>query len=66
MSNANLSYEQWLSRLLLLAKEQDLEWLVSGETAGHRDAFDRGLSPEEELSALKDMAQWRGCGCGGG
>lgn len=60
------SYESWLCELVRLAKELELDWLVAPTTNTHRAAFDDGLSPDEELAALKDMSEWRGCGCGGG
>jgi hypothetical protein len=62
---ATQSYELWLAELVQVAKQQELQWLVSPGTATHRLAFDNGLTPHEELTALKDMSEWRGCGCGG-
>lgn len=59
-------YETWLSELQLRARERELEWMVCSTHGAHRAAYDSGLSPDEELSALADMAEWRGCGCGGG
>jgi hypothetical protein len=64
-TNSERSYESWLAELVRIAKKQELEWLVSAESPSHRAAFDEGLSPDEELNALKDMFEWRGCGCGG-
>jgi hypothetical protein len=59
------SYESWVAELASRARDLDLAWLVSEGPSAHRAAFDAGLSPEEELIALKDMSEWRGCGCGG-
>ena len=65
-TKSHLSYESWLAELAYIAKERELEWLVSVGPDIHRAAFDRGMSPDEELTALGDMSEWRGCGCGGG
>lgn len=59
------SYEDWIAELQRLAQEQACEWLVSEEPLAHQEAFLKGLSPAEELDTLKDMGEWRGCGCGG-
>jgi hypothetical protein len=59
------SYKSWTMQLQKLAAERDLEWIVSTKPNAHRTAYESGLSPEEELTALSDMGQWRGCGCGG-
>lgn len=64
-SSAN-HYRAWMAELIRLSRQQDQEWLVSADSPYHRAAFDQGLSPYEELTALADMAEWRGCGCGGG
>ena len=60
------SYRAWLDQLIALATQQDIEWIISLEPAAHRESFDKGLSPDEELAGLAAMAEWRGCGCGGG
>lgn len=62
---ADPGYARWLQELQRLAAEQDLQWLVSARSASHRKAYESGLSPVQELFALKDMSEWRGCGCGG-
>ena len=64
-TQSHLSYASWLAELACVAKERELEWLVSVGSDIHRAAFDKGLSPDEELTALADMCEWRGCGCGG-
>jgi hypothetical protein len=58
-------FESWFAELTRLAAEQELRWCVSPSSSAHRLAFDQGLAPSEELMALKDMSEWRGCGCGG-
>lgn len=59
-------YEDWHRELLRLAVERELQWIVGHSADAHRAAYDSGLTPDEELSTLADMAEWRGCGCGGG
>lgn len=59
------TYDAWIAELQRLAAEQDLQWLVAPGSAVHRKAYEQGLSPTEELFALRDMSEWRGCGCGG-
>ena len=61
----DLTYETWLHELKLLAEERELAWLISSAPENHRKGYDKGFSPEEELNALADLAEWRGCGCGG-
>jgi hypothetical protein len=60
------TYHSWLADLERLAQEVDLGWLVSPGSETHRASWQRGLRPEEELTALQDISEWRGCGCGGG
>jgi hypothetical protein len=60
-----VTFESWMAAFTELARDRGLQWLVDATGGTHRDAFDRGLSPDEELTALADMAEWRGCGCGG-
>lgn len=59
-------FDKWYDELGRLAGERGLSWLVSPQKDGHRAAFEQGLSPDDELNALFDIGQWRGCGCGGG
>jgi len=65
MNVAATPFDAWFEELRRLAQAQDLAWLIACEPDTHRDAFAKGLTPDEELTALKDMAEWRGCGCGG-
>ena len=59
-------YDTWFAELRRLAEQRDIAWMIQTDAATHRDAFAKGLSPDEEMTALTDMAEWRGCGCGGG
>lgn len=65
-SSAHHPYNTWLAEFTRLAFEQDASWLVPQDAAAPLSGYAAGLSPQEELSALKDMSEWRGCGCGGG
>jgi len=60
------SYEAWLAEFRRVAEADELGWLVSSAVDAHLDAYRAGVSPAEELQVLADMAEWRGCGCGGG
>ena len=55
----------WYEELQQLAVKSDSLWLVSTDSKSHVEAYRKGLSPEEELAELDELAQWRGCGCGG-
>jgi len=55
----------WYTELQQLAEKSDSSWLVSTESQAHFAAYQKGLSAEEELAELDELAQWRGCGCGG-
>jgi hypothetical protein len=63
---AELSFEAWVAEFNRCAIERDVAWLASGSPETRRVAYESGVSPQDELEALADMAQWRGCGCGGG
>ena len=60
-----VAYEDWLAELRRLAAARDLAWMIARDAQAHRGAFDAGLSADDELNALADMAEWRGCGCVG-
>jgi hypothetical protein len=66
MADAAPTFDAWLARLRDLAQADGVEWLIAREPDTHRESFAKGLTPDEELAALKDMSEWRGCGCGGG
>ena len=59
------NYDSWFAELASLAHDRGLEWIVQRDAQILRDSYARGVSPDEELAALADMAEWRGCGCGG-
>lgn len=61
-----MSYAAWLEELQRLAGERGIAWAVSAAPGAHQDAYDRGLSVDEVIGPLADMAEWRGCGCGTG
>lgn len=61
-----MSFDDWYAELRTLAVKEEAEWVVAPLAEAHRSGFSEGLSPEEELQQLLDMAEWRGCGCGGG
>jgi len=63
---SHLSYDPGLQNWRALPKNGSSSGLVSVGSDIYRAAFDNGLSPDEELTALGDMSEWRGCGCGGG
>lgn len=58
-------FQHWLAQLRALARERELDWLIGRDAATHRAAYQAGLSADQQLCELADMAQWRGCGCGG-
>ncbi len=60
------TYAAWLAEFTRLAREQDAEWLIPADASLPLPGFATGATPQEELTALKEMAEWRGCGCGGG
>ncbi|HSW19149.1 MAG TPA: hypothetical protein VLJ86_18160 [Ramlibacter sp.] len=64
--DSELRYAAWMEELQRLAHDDDMAWLLNPGSGIHREAFERGLSPLAEWWALKDMADFRGCGCGGG
>lgn len=56
----------WLDELYRLATAEEIGWVVDRSGTAHREAFDAGHTPLQEMVGLRDMAQWRGCGCGAG
>ena len=56
---------RWYKVLQQIAQKSESQWLVSADLNTHFVAYQKGLSPEEELAELDELAQWRGCGCGG-
>ncbi len=59
-------FAAWLAQLYRLAGAEEIAWVVDGSGRAHREAFDAGHTPAQEMVSLRDMAQWRGCGCGAG
>jgi len=55
----------WYKALQKIAEKSESQWLVSADLNAHFAAYQKGHSPEEELAELDELAQWRGCGCGG-
>jgi len=55
----------WYKELQNLAVKSDSLWLISMDSKSHVESYRKGLSPEEELVELEELAQWKGCGCGG-
>lgn len=47
-----LSFEEWHSKLVELAEERDIEWMVCDSVDYPTDGYDMGESPEEELEEL--------------
>lgn len=54
----------WYQQLQELAGQGGLQALVSGPD-GHLAAYQKGLSPDEELAELEELSEWKGCACGG-
>lgn len=48
---AQYAFERWFATLTELATIRGLAWLL-GDAASHRDSFDEGLSPQDELDQL--------------
>lgn len=59
------TYESWLRELQALAAQSECDSLLSREPDAYRAAYEQGLTANQEFFQLQDMAQWRGCGCGG-
>ncbi|MES2481317.1 MAG: hypothetical protein V4609_04895 [Pseudomonadota bacterium] len=59
-------FAAWLAELHRLAVAEEIGWVVDRSGATHREAYDTGATPLQEMVNLRDMAQWRGCGCGAG
>lgn len=66
MTQPDPRFETWLAALRSLAQERDLAWIAASVGETHREAFDAGTSPADYLDTYERMAEWRGCGCGGG
>lgn len=50
------SFDEWWEELCALAKRKCVPWLLCAQ-ADHKDAWEDGLSPAEELEAQADEAR---------
>lgn len=62
----NGEFLDWYNCLKNIAQSNELQWLIAEDPTIYVSSFSQGLSPEDEFQSLADMAEWRGCGCGGG
>lgn len=46
-------FKVWYDQLAALAKAEDLPWLISNDPEDHREAYDAGYTPAEELDDQK-------------
>ncbi len=49
-------FDDWWAELNQLAKDRKLMWCLSPEQEDHRDGFENGDSPEDELAEQCDAA----------
>lgn len=54
------SLVSWHRRLKMLAQSQNIEWLISNDSDAHRDGYNDGNSPEDELNDQIYTAQTDG------
>jgi len=59
-------FAAWMAELHRLAAAEEIGWVVDRSGVSHREAYDAGSTPLQEMVGLRDLAQWRGCGCGAG
>lgn len=59
-------FQEWFNELKRLAQEEDVLWVVDTSGKSHLESFRKGHLPSEEIQELQLIAEWRGCGCGGG
>lgn len=45
-----LTFENWMKDLRHIAKERECEYLLSENDEDHREAFEGGLSPNDEIN----------------
>ena len=45
-----MTFEEWWTALISLAKKEKLLWLLSNDPEDHRDSYENGNTPEEELN----------------
>lgn len=66
MTEYSTAFIIWYELLVKIADEKELQWLVSSCPSEHLASYAKGISSEDEFAEIEELAQWRGCGCGGG
>ena len=51
-----MEFSEWYEKLVKLAEEEDILCLVSDNAEDHREGFEDGLTPDEELDLLISYA----------
>lgn len=51
-----MTFEEWYDELVELAEDEDLLWLISNYPEDHREGYEDGYTPEEELDEQKYAA----------
>lgn len=62
----SLEFVGWYKTLKATAEAHESLWLIATDPSIYLSIFLKGVSPEDEFQSLVDLAEWRGCGCGGG
>ncbi|MBK1875012.1 hypothetical protein FE848_17445 [Marinobacter sp. 1-3A] len=63
-NSGDASFDQWIEKLHTLADQEACEWIVPDDPLILRQAYEEGLTPEDEYDRLNKVAAWHGCGCG--
>ena len=50
------SFENWYKRLEKTCKENDLEWILTGDAESYREEYDEGMSINEVINENMDVA----------
>ena len=50
------TFNQWYDELCELAKREGILWLISNYPEDHRESYEDGLTPDEELDEQKYAA----------
>ena len=50
------TFDQWYAELVELAKRENLSWLISNDPNDHKEAYEEGNTPQEELDEQKYAA----------
>lgn len=61
----SIEFIDWYNSLKAMAKDNESSWLVAEDSSLYLSVFLKGISPEDEFQSLLDLAEWKGCGCGG-